>query len=134
MLVDGRDARRWPDRSLVASWIAQPIRPELLPDKVELVAAPQSIQLHNPDQDAVTTSVTIRIQSEKPPPYTVAIDFNWNARDLDVTRGDGGAPLRSGRNEIVLETDKFDLPLRIKSRRTTTDSPRRDHPRPSSLW
>jgi hypothetical protein len=123
LLLDGRDARRWPDRSLAASWIAQPIRPELLPDKVELVGAAQPIQLHHPDQDAAAVSLAIRVQSEKPPPYTVAIDLNWNARDLDVTRGDGGAPLRSGRNEIILDTDKLDLPLRIKSRRTTTDSP-----------
>lgn len=122
LLVDGRDARRWPDRSLLASWIAQPIAPELLPDKVELAGAAQPIQLHSPDQPPVPASLAIRVQSEKPPPYSVKLDLTWNTNDVDVSRGDGGATLRSGPNNLLLESDKFELPLRIKSRRTTTDS------------
>src|SRR5205085_3013036 len=107
-LVDGRDARRWPDRVELASWIAQPLRPQALPDKVQLIASPQPIQLHAPEQDVITTSLTIRVQSENPPPHSVTLDVSWNPRDIDVSRGDGGSPLRSGANPLVLETDNFD--------------------------
>jgi hypothetical protein len=121
LLVDGRDVRRWPDRALLTSWISQPIRPELIPDKVEIAVVSTPIQLRSPDQEPTAVSVGVRIQSEQPSPFPVTLELHWNPTDIEVTRGDGGPPIRNNRLELQVENNATELPLRIKPRRTTAD-------------
>ena len=123
LLIDGRDAPRWHDRNAPFVVLAQPLKAELLPDRIELTVSNQSLKLPSLGSEGAKLGLTIRVQSERPPPYPVVLEMNWDA-DLNVVRQDSGPAIRSGRNELRLDRELTEMEFRVSPRRESRDDSR----------
>ncbi|MEX2176506.1 MAG: caspase family protein [Pirellulaceae bacterium] len=111
-MLDGRDARRLSAGNLPV-WIAQPLRPERLPDRIELTADRTEIQLSADDRkEGSPLELTVQVQSEHLPPYDISLELNWpRAADIRLQWEDG-KPVRSVET-IRLQGNREQLKLRI---------------------
>ena len=123
LLIDGRDAPRWHDRNAPFVVLAQPLKAELLPDRIELTVSNQSLKLPSLGSEGAKLGLTIRVQSERPPPYPVVLEMSWDT-DLNVVRQDSGPAIRSGRNELRLDRELTEMEFRVSPRRESRDDSR----------
>lgn len=122
LLVDGRDAGRLRGQDAGEVAIAQPLLAPRILDSVAITFSPESVQLPVAGGEAASVELTLHITSEKPPPFAVTLDLDWNDREMELARQGEGPALRKGKNQITVSSDKAIVPLRLIARRESREA------------
>jgi hypothetical protein len=116
LAADGRDAPRLTTERLVA--LAQPLRPERIFDRLIVSPSPEQLPLTLDDQKTgAPLRLTVRVESETPPPYKATFDVAWS-RPQDLRVVWNGRDLQPGPFPFTLESTETELNLRMFPLRT----------------
>jgi hypothetical protein len=119
LLVDGRDAGRFPPRTPLVS-LAQPLLPPKIADRIQVTAEPSQLQLAlGEPREGAELKLHVTVQSDNPPPYQVSLDLRWTPpSDMRIVRDGTGEEVSPGQlAPLRLESGERTLTFRVFPRR-----------------